>query len=343
MKTLVIGNLGYVGSVLTPTLVAAFGEDAITGFDTGWFRDMTYEHGVGYDPGEQIIGDIRDITTHDIFRGMDSVIYLAAVSNDPMSEQFAVATYEINTASAIRSAQLAREAGVKSFVFASSCSVYGAGGDNFLDESSPLNPVSNYARSKMHAEEGLRGIATDDFLITCLRFGTACGPSYRLRLDLVLNKFVADATTHNAISICGEGDLWRPLIDVRDMAQAILWAISRSSGGQDFLCVNVGRNDANYRVRQIAEVVVMDSYFGCKLTHSPSNADLRSYRVNFDLFHHLAHPFYWPTFGIRASQRSVWQQIRTAYPIPPTRLEHIRELVNWNTLTANLRPVRNAL
>ena len=179
------------------------------------------------------------------------MVHLAAISNDPMGVRFEAVTDEINHRASLAVAEAARDAGVKRFVFASSCSVYGLAAGDARKETDPLNPLTAYARSKIAAEEGLKQMDRGGMGVTCLRFATACGMSPRLRLDLVLNDFVAGALASGEVSVLSDGTPWRPLIDVRDMARAIEWAIT--GGGVDaggFLSINAGSDDWNVQVQR---------------------------------------------------------------------------------------------
>lgn len=295
-KILILGNLGYIGPVLVEELRRTGRPADIVGFDMGLFErsfsDQFAARGGRVDC--QIYGDARDIDG-DLFSGVEYVIYLAAISNDPMGRAFASATHEINNLAAVRAARLARGAGVRSFVFASSCSVYGAGGDRPKTEQDALDPLTDYARSKVDAETGLAPVAGPDFTVTCLRFATACGPSPRLRLDLVLNDFVVCAAKEGVIRILSDGTPLRPLIDVRDMAAAMIWATGRTrDAGGEFAILNTGSDDWNFSVREIAERV--REHFGNVAIEINRDAapDKRSYRVDFSRFRTLA-PEAYPT------------------------------------------------
>ena len=256
-KILVTGNMGYVGPVLAHYLRCLEEPVELIGLDTGYFGHCLT--GAKFFPeilySCQHLEDIRDIN-EEVLSGVDAIVHLAAISNDPMGNEFADATGTINRDATIRFALLASKAKVKSFVFASSCSIYGAGGTEPKVETDTLNPLTPYAHSKVDVEEQLRIADLGSMTFTSLRFATACGMSDRLRLDLVLNDFVACAVAKREISILSDGTPWRPLIDVRDMARAIWWAIRRpASLGGAWLAVNVGSNDANYQVRDLAEAV----------------------------------------------------------------------------------------
>jgi nucleoside-diphosphate-sugar epimerase len=237
----------------------------------------------------QHFGDTRELPA-ELLRGVDAVVHLAAVSNDPIGEKYETVTHEINQQASVRLAQLARDAGVKNFVFASSCSMYGAAdGGGARKETDQTNPLTAYARSKIGTEASLRQIPLGGMTATCLRFATACGMSDRLRLDLVLNDFVACALTTGVITVLSDGSPWRPLIDVADMARAIEWAITRKpdNGGQ-LLAVNVGKDEWNYQVKDLAKAVAGAVPGTTVSINTAAPPDGRSYRVNFDLFKQLA-------------------------------------------------------
>ncbi len=288
MKILILGNMGYVGSVVIQHLRKVYPSAEIAGFDTGFFASCLTH--TAYLPecelNHQYFGDVRDFPD-EILKDVDAVVNLAAISNDPMGKCFEKVTMEINYTACINIARRASALGVKSFVFASSCSVYGATKGK-ANESSNVNPLTAYARSKVYAERDLRLLATDDFAITCLRFSTACGMSTRLRLDLVLNDFVACALSSHQISILSDGTPWRPLIDVSDMALAIEWAIGRSTSPGMFLAINVGSEAWNFQVKQLAEAVA-SVIPDVTISIAPSNvSDKRSYEVDFSLFKIMA-------------------------------------------------------
>ena len=234
-------------------------------------------------------------------RDFDAIVHLAAISNDPIGNKFEEVTLDINYHASVELARRAKEAGVKSFTFASSCSMYGAAEDSARTEKSPLNPLTAYAESKVLTERGLEPLAGGRFKATSLRFSTACGWSERLRLDLVLNDFVAGAVASKRITILSDGTPWRPLINVKDMARAIDWAISRDvSNGGEFLAVNVGSDEWNYQVKDLAQAVAKVIPGVDVSINKDAQPDKRSYRVNFDLFKKLA-PEHQPKFDLIAS------------------------------------------
>ena len=290
MRILITGNLGYVGPILVRHLRTALPGAELIGYDTGFFahcltctatlpeRCLDRQH----------FGDIRDLPAS-LLAGVDAVVHLAAISNDPMGLRFESVTEAINAAGSLRLAALAQAAGVRSFVFASSCSIYGFAEGGPRRETDPVNPLTAYARSKVSTERGLREMDQDRMTVTCLRFATACGMSDRLRLDLVLNDFVACALTCGEISVLSDGTPWRPLIDVTDMARAIEWAIGRDAAtGGRVLSVNVGTDGWNYQVKDLAAAVAA-AIPGTRVSVNPdAPPDRRSYRVDFSLYARLA-------------------------------------------------------
>jgi len=306
MKILVTGNMGYIGPSVVNQLRVSYPDSVLVGFDSGYFgncitsADMLPECRINL----QYFGDVRQFP-EDVLKGVDAIVHLAGISNDPIGNKFEEVTLDINYRASIDLAKKAREAGVKSFVFASSCSMYGAADDSARTEKSTLSPLTTYAKSKALTERDLEPLASERFKITSLRFSTACGWSDRLRLDLVLNDFVAGAVASKKITILSDGKPWRPLINVKDMARAIDWAINREVGsGGAYLAVNVGSDEWNYQVKDLAEAVakvIPDVQISINKNAQP---DKRSYRVNFDLFRKLA-PAYQPRFTLTDSVKEL--------------------------------------
>lgn len=290
MRVLITGNMGYVGPVVLRHLRAQIPGVEIVGYDSGFFAHcLTTREGlpeIGL--RQQVFGDVRDLPA-ELLESVDAVVHLAAVSNDPMGHRFEAPTDEINFRASVQIAERARDAGVKNFVFASSCSVYGFAEGGPRKESDPLNPLTAYARSKIATERALAQMDTGDMVVTCLRFATACGMSDRLRLDLVLNDFVACALANGEISVLSDGSPWRPLIDVSDMARAIEWAIARkAAAGGKYLSVNAGSGEWNYQVRDLAEAVAAEIP-GTRISiNRDAPPDKRSYQVDFSLYRSLA-------------------------------------------------------
>jgi nucleoside-diphosphate-sugar epimerase len=290
MKILVTGNLGYVGPSVMSQLRRSYPDAALIGYDKGYFGNcLTTLDGLPERLLDmQVFGDVRKFPS-ELLDGVDSVVHLAGISNDPIGNMFERVTLDINYKASVELAVKAKARKVKSFVFASSCSMYGAADDWPRVETDPLNPLTAYAKSKVFTEQELKPLSAEDFVVTSLRFSTACGMSARLRLDLVLNDFVAGAVADKRITILSDGTPWRPLIDVKDMARAIDWAITREAGnGGRFLAVNVGTDRWNYQVRELAEAVA-ELIPGTQVSiNKDAQPDKRSYRVNFALFKKLA-------------------------------------------------------
>lgn len=302
MKVLITGNMGYIGPVLVRYLRRTAADVELIGYDSGFFAHLLT--GSADLPEARLdaqhFGDIRDFPA-DLLDGVDAVVHLAAISNDPMGKEFEAVTTEVNRNASVQLAKLAAERGVRNFVFASSCSMYGSAGEAPRKEGDPTSPLTAYARSKIGTEEDLRGANFGDMVFTSLRFATACGMSDRLRLDLVLNDFVACALASGEITVLSDGTPWRPLIDVEDMARAIHWAIGRAAAnGGRWLAVNAGRNENNVQVRELASAV-SDQIPGTRVSiNTDAPADKRSYQVDFSLYRSLA-PDHQPQIGLRQS------------------------------------------
>lgn len=311
MRILITGAMGYVGPVVTRHLRQRLADAELIGFDSGFFaHNLT---GASRLPETELnrvhFADIRDFRP-EFLDGVDAIVHLAAISNDPMGNAFEAVTEAINEKAGVALAQMAQERGVERFVFASSCSIYGAAEGRPRREMDPLNPLTAYARSKVAMENALRANNTGRMTVTCLRFATACGMSDRLRLDLVLNDFVASALATREITVLSDGTPWRPLIDVADMARAIEWALGRppEQGGR-FLSVNVGSRNGNYQVRELAEAVAADLPGTRVNINRNAPADKRSYQVDFSLFAELA-PANVPVITLSQSVRNLCAGLR---------------------------------
>jgi nucleoside-diphosphate-sugar epimerase len=289
LKILIIGNMGYVGPAVARYLRRARPNAILHGFDNAYFAHCLTGASVLPERylDEQYYGDIRTMSLK-MLSGYDAIVQLAAISNDPMGNQFEAVTFDINQNATVALAKAASNAGVKNFVFASSCSIYGVAEGRPRRETDPLNPITAYAKSKIGTERELLKI-NSEMVVTCLRFATACGMSDRLRLDLVLNDFVACALSKGEITVLSDGSPWRPLIDVADMARAIDWAVERAAdNGGRYLAVNVGSSDRNYQVRDLAHAVAA-ALPGTKVSiNTSAPADSRSYQVDFELYRSLA-------------------------------------------------------
>lgn len=291
MKILITGNMGYVGPGVVARLRKSHPNATLIGLDMGYFAACLTGSEILPEcrTDLQYFGDVRRVDPA-VLKGVNAVVYLAAISNDPMGATFETATFDVNYRAAIDLAYKAKAAGARAFVFASSCSVYGFAEGGARTEEDSLNPLTAYAKSKVFAERDLAPLADNTFSVTCLRFATACGMSDRLRLDLVLNDFVASAFTAGKITILSDGTPWRPLIHVKDMARAIDWAIQREDGGA-FLTVNAGSDQWNYRVRDLAEAVARVIPSMEVIINKNAQPDKRSYQVSFAKFSKLAQGF----------------------------------------------------
>lgn len=293
MKILITGNMGYVGPLVLRRLKESYPGAEIVGYDAGYFAHcLTGAERFPESRADlQYFGDIRSVSS-EVLRGVDAVVHLCAISNDPMGALFEDITLDINYRASVDLAKKAKQAGVKKFVFASSCSVYGFAEGGPRREEDAVNPLTAYAKSKVSTEKDLAALASDTFTATCLRFATACGMSDRLRLDLVLNDFVAGALASKRINILSDGTPWRPLIHVKDMARAIDWAVQRDHrDGGACLTVNVGSDAWNYQVKDLAAAVAK-LVPGVEVSiNKDAQPDKRSYRVNFDKFTKLAQGF----------------------------------------------------
>jgi len=281
VRVLVTGHLGYIGSVLAPMLQRAGHE--VVGLDTGLFEGCT--HGPASVEYRQIIKDVRDIEAGDL-DGIDAIAHLAALSNDPLGNLNPDLTYAINHRASVRLAEIARECGVERFVFASSCSTYGAAGpDDILDESADFNPVTAYGDSKVRAEQDIGALAGDRFSPVFLRNATAYGWSPYLRADVVVNNLSGWAFTKGDVMIKSDGSPWRPLVHLEDICGAFIAAIEAPREAIHNQAFNVGQNQENYQIRDVAEFV-RKGIPNSSIEYAPGGEpDTRCYRVNFSKIH----------------------------------------------------------
>lgn len=284
MKLLVTGVEGYIGCLLAPMLQAR-GHDVV-GLDTGYYRDGWLFSDRALVPGfpRFINRDIREIGADDL-RGIDAVVHLAELSNDPLGENKPELTFQINHEASVRLAELAKAAGAKRFVYTSSCSVYGfAEGAEPMTEASPTNPQTAYAKCKTLVERDVAALASPSFSPSFLRNATAYGASPRMRFDIVLNNLSGLAATTGKIVMTSDGTPWRPLVHVLDICEAIVCTLEAPQDAIHNEIFNVGHDADNFQVREIAQIVA-DVFPGCELSFGQSGGDNRSYRVSFTKIH----------------------------------------------------------
>jgi nucleoside-diphosphate-sugar epimerase len=277
MRVLVTGTEGYLGSLLPPLLIER-GHDVL-GVDTGFYKVGWLYNGTEM-TAKTLTKDIRNISAEDL-QGVDAIVHMAELSNDPTGQLSPTITYDINHKGSVRLAKLAKEAGVRRFVYMSSCSVYGVATEGDVTEESAVNPQTAYAECKTLVERDLKPLADDDFSPTFMRNATAFGASPRMRFDIVLNNLAGLAWTTQEIKMTSDGTPWRPLVHALDISKAIVCALEAPRDVVHNQVFNVGDTANNYRVKEIAETIA-DVFTGCALSFGENGSDNRSYRVSFE-------------------------------------------------------------
>jgi nucleoside-diphosphate-sugar epimerase len=338
LRVLVTGHKGYIGTILTPMLLA--GGHNVVGLDSDLYGRCTFGSGMPDVP--QLNKDIRDIKPSDL-SAFDVVIHLAALSNDPLGNLNPDLTHEINYKASVNLARMARQAGVSRYLFSSSCSTYGAAGDEMLTEEANFNPVTPYGRSKVLVEREVAELASDDFSPTFLRNATAYGVSPRLRFDIVLNNLVAWAYTTGLVYLKSDGSPWRPIVHIEDISRAFIAVLNAPRQAIHNQAFNVGINQENYRIRELAEIV-KETVPGCRVEYAKdAEPDKRTYRVDFSKIARVL-----PEFKPRWNAPRGAQELYQAYQKYGVKLEefegpkykridHIKQLLAAGVLDASLR------
>lgn len=338
MRVMLTGHKGYIGAILTPMLLEA--GYTVVGMDSDLYERCTFGDGMVAVP--EILKDVRDAEPAD-FEGIDAVLHLAGLSNDPLGDLNPELTYAINHRASLRLAELAKKAGVRRFVFSSSCSNYGASGDDLIDENGAFRPVTPYGESKVLVERDVAKLADDNFSPVFLRNATAYGVSPRLRFDLVLNNLVAWALTTGEVYLKSDGSPWRPIVHIEDISRAFIAVLAAPVEKVHNQAFNVGRTDENFRIRELAEIV-QQTVPGCKIAFAEgAGPDKRNYRVNCDKLPRTV-PEFKPVWDARRGARQLYDAYRRIgvsledFEGPRyKRVDHIKMLLQAGKIDGDLR------
>ena len=340
MRVLLTGHRGYIGVEMVPALRAAGHE--VIGLDTGLYDECDFT--APPDEVSEVDVDLRDVTADDL-RGVDAVIHLGALSNDPLGDLNAELTYDINLHASVRLASAAKEAGVDRYLFASSCSLYGAGGTELLDETAAFNPVTPYGESKVRVEQEVSKLADDSFSPVYLRNATAYGVSRRLRADIVVNNLVGHAVTTGKVLLQSDGSPWRPLVHIDDIIGAAIACLVAPREAIHNEAFNVGMIGENYRIREVAEIV-QDVVPDCEIAFAPgASPDTRNYRVDFSKIARQV-PAFVPQWNVRRGVEELYEAFVAAALTEDDwkgrryyRLPTIRHLQETGVIDDNLRRI----
>ena len=338
MRVLVTGHKGYIGTVMVPMLLQA--GHTVVGLDSDLFEQCTFCEGIL--DVQEVRVDLRDVQPRHL-DGVDAVIHLAALSNDPLGDLNPDITYDINHAASVRLARLARNAGVSRFLYSSSCSSYGTAGDDLVDETADLRPITAYAISKVRVEQDVARLAGARFSPTFLRNATAYGVSPRLRFDLVLNNLTAWAFAKGRVHIKSDGTPWRPIVHIEDIARAFLAALAAPREVVHNQALNVGQTEENYRIRQLADIV-RDVVPGSRIDYAAGGGpDPRCYRVDFGKIQRLL-PEFKPRWNARRGAEELYAAYREGGLVIEDcegprfkRIDHLKHLLATGRLDAGLR------
>jgi nucleoside-diphosphate-sugar epimerase len=338
MRILVTGDKGYIGTVLVPMLLTE--GHGVVGLDSDLYQRCTF--GDNIRKIQSIHKDLRDVEAKDV-EGFDAIVHLAALSNDPLGNLNPDLTYEINYRASVKLAKLAKQVGVTRYIFSSSCSTYGAAGEEMLTEEAEFNPVTPYGESKVLVEKEVAELADDNFSPTFLRNATAYGVSPRLRFDIVLNNLVAWAYSTGKVLIKSDGTPWRPIVHIEDISRAFIAVLNAPRAVVHNQAFNVGRNDQNYRIRELADIV-KETVPGCEIEYAQdAGPDKRTYRVDFSKISQML-PEFKPQWDARKGAQELYEAYKKCnlkldeFEGPKyKRIDHIKLLLKNGFLDSSLR------